>query len=249
MDRVTFVIRAGTAVDSGGRKSQEAGLGPGFPGSAWSLSKVWAHQAAAPGREGQLGREGVCFWAGRMDRLCPKGTAVFPPRLGPECLCAHCPSPLLFTHPFPPVPWRTGPTPGVEGRCVGQPGVRPRERSQLPPGRASLLGQPLRHSEPACPQPPPPVPWAVLSLGSAGGWSRGCCCLLSHWCFPSLCRRCSGPMELSGSPPPSAPAVSFSLGSASRKPKGRLWSKSQPILRGDDSPSQEFGLRGDRACL
>lgn len=34
-----------------GRVNQEAGLGPGCPGPAWSLSKVRAPQAAAPGRD------------------------------------------------------------------------------------------------------------------------------------------------------------------------------------------------------
>lgn len=43
-------------------------------------------------------------------------------------------------------------------------------------------------------------------------------------------------MVLSGLRLPSASAVSFSLCSVSLKPKERLWSKSQPILRGDDSP-------------
>lgn len=57
-----------------------------------------------------------------------------------------------------------------------------------------------------------------------------------HLLFPSLCRRCSGPTVLSGSPLPSASAVSCSLCSVSLKPKERLWSKSQPILWGDDSP-------------
>lgn len=43
-------------------------------------------------------------------------------------------------------------------------------------------------------------------------------------------------MVLSGLRLPSASAVSFSLCSVFLKPKERLWSKSQPILRGDDSP-------------
>lgn len=43
-------------------------------------------------------------------------------------------------------------------------------------------------------------------------------------------------MAPSGSLPPSASSVSFSLCAASPKPKERLWSKSQRISRGDDSP-------------
>lgn len=43
-------------------------------------------------------------------------------------------------------------------------------------------------------------------------------------------------MVPSGLPPPSASSVSFSLCPVSRKPKERLWRKSQPILRGDDNP-------------
>lgn len=50
MGRVAL-FRAGTAVDGGGRINQEAGLGLGCPGLAWSLSKERAHQTAAPGRD------------------------------------------------------------------------------------------------------------------------------------------------------------------------------------------------------
>lgn len=76
MGRVAL-FRAGTAVDGGGRINQEAGLGPGCPGLAWSLSREQAHQTAAPGRD--------CWEDGQA---LTRGNCCLP-CLGPECLCVH----------------------------------------------------------------------------------------------------------------------------------------------------------------
>lgn len=110
VDRVPFMTRAEAAVDSDGRMNhQEAGPGPGeagqerrgCPGLAQSLCRARAHSgSSALGRKSCEGR-GLWFWhlggrsgwAGRVDRLWPKGAAHFPPHLGAlrVPVCSHCP--------------------------------------------------------------------------------------------------------------------------------------------------------------
>lgn len=88
-------------------------------------------------------------------------------------------------------------------------------------------------------------------------WSLGTSCPVAtcRLSLSPLCRRPSDPTAPSGSPLPSASAVSSSLCSVSPKPKERLWNKSQPTLRGDDSPFGEWRpswpgwLRGCGAAL